>query len=126
MLMEQTVIEQLIPWLGGGAVTFIASLTMWLWVTYFKQDQRQKDQDSKHLGQSTQLLDDMRRDRDHWREMATHRHGEIMAQQELLQELRRRNNELAKQNALLQSQNEIMREEKTALLSRLRDLEGHK
>ncbi|MFG0245732.1 MAG: hypothetical protein ACF8MF_06760 [Phycisphaerales bacterium JB052] len=114
--MEQSLVDQMTPWLGGGAVTAIASITFWLWSNYFKRDSEQRQEKAG-------FLDDMRRDRDHWREMASSRQGELISAQGLVDELRKQNAALEQQNRILQTQLDIMHEEKEALLRRLEALE---
>jgi len=106
------IIEGLTPWLGGGAVTALAGLTVWLWLTYFKRNDHQ-------WTQADQLLTDVRTERNHWREMAINRQKDINRKDELIQELRRQNHELEKKNKLLETQVEILKDERKALIDKL-------
>lgn len=108
--MELPIIfEALAPWLGGGAVTVVAGFTVWLWLQYHKREGSQWDRNS-------QLLNDIKSDRDHWREMAKARQKEITHLQDLIAELRRRNDELEKKNKLLEAQVEILKRERGEVL----------
>lgn len=102
------IIETLAPWLGGGAVTVAAGLTVWLWLQYHKREGSQWDRNH-------QLLADTQRDRDYWRQMAIDRQKEINHLQDLIKEVRRRNDELARQNKLLEAQVDILRQKAEAL-----------
>lgn len=104
--MELPIIfEALAPWLGGGAVTVVAGFTVWLWLQYHKREGSQ-------WSRNEQLLADTQRDRDYWREMAIDRQKEINHLQDLIAETRRRNDELERQNALLEAQVAILQQEK--------------
>lgn len=111
------VFDQILPWLGGGAVTAIASFTAWVWITYFKRTDSQ-------WNRSDQLIDDIKAERDHWRNQAQSRNGEVIALQELTSELRKNIDELERQNALLATQNDILAEEKGALEDKVERLYG--
>lgn len=99
------IIESLAPWLGGGAVTVVAGFTVWLWIQYHKREGSQWDRNA-------QLLADTQRDRDYWRQMAIDRQKEINHLQELIAEVRRRNDELERKNKLLEAQIAILQQEK--------------
>lgn len=103
--MELPIIfEALAPWLGGGAVTVVAGFTVWLWLQYHKREGSQWERNS-------QLLSEIERDRDYWRQMAIDRQQEISHLQELVAEVRRRNDELERQNKLLEAQVAILRQQ---------------
>ena len=95
------ILEAIGPWLGGGAVTVAAGVTVWLWMQYWRRDSDQRDVQG-------QIADDLREDRDYWRDMAKRRGSEVEKMEEMISELRLQNSELQKQNALLEAQNEIL------------------
>lgn len=110
-------IELIAPWLGGGAVAAAAAFTLWLWIGYFRRDNDQRELDKEQRERHDQILTDTQKDRDYWREMAISRQKNLV----LLED---QNAELRQQNALLSTQIELLREEKTRLIEFIEDMES--
>jgi hypothetical protein len=81
-------IHHSLPWLGGGATATIIGACIYLWSKYFNRADR--------------LLDDIRRDRDYWREMAMGRQETIHNLQATFDEQRRITERLKCENVTLQ------------------------
>lgn len=110
------VAEQLAPWVGGGAVFALAVVVFYLWLQYHQRESEQHSQQSD-------LIQDIREERNHWREQATTKQNTVLAQRELISELRSQNAKLDTQNGELNRQNEILQAQREALEDKREALE---
>lgn len=102
--MEPVLIFDLLaPWLGGGAVTAAATFTVWLWFGWFRRDGEQREHHE-------QVLDDVREDRDYWRNMAIDRQKTLVDRDDEISQLKRKIAALERQNDLLIEQNKMFRD----------------
>ena len=115
------IIERAAPWLGGGAMGTLAIGVMYLWMKYFRRNDEQWEQ-------SDRLLDDVRQERDHWRDMAMSRQDTIQGQREILSSLRTQYADLKSSYQTmktdiddLRSENRELREELEGMRSRLEE-----
>lgn len=117
--MEFLMLDAISPWLGGGAVAAAAMFTMWLWLTYFRRDNDQRDRDKEQREAYEKILEDTRQDRDYWRDMAISRQKSLVEREDLIDEFKRQNAALERRNDLLSHRIKILEKEKSKLIEAL-------
>lgn len=118
-MMDFLMIDAISPWLGGGAVAAAAMFTMWLWLTYFRRDNDQRDRDKEQREAHERILDDTRKDRNYWREMAISRQKSLVEREDMIDEFKRQNAALERRNDLLAHRIKILEKEKDKLIEAL-------